>query len=215
VHRFYTHSQDNLDADVAQIVSASVVQYIRDMGVDPALFTLMTEAGSSDIIRVPPSTQVRLNVVNNGQGPTAWTIESIPEGIYLRGSRETWRGMNKFLLLCDPKTGHVYLQIFYDGERRGDEIIERFTEHTLFINQEEISITNRLIGKPMLRADNDVVGATYRLTNELLNKIAAAKTVGIAMKPPHNTRIFMGFTGMPFADGAQKLPGFLTVCRKK
>jgi hypothetical protein len=67
----------------------------------------------------------------------------------------------------------------------------------------------------MLRADNDVVGATYRLNNELLNKIAAAKTVGIAMKPPHNTTIFMGFTDMPFADGAQKLPGFLKVCQKK
>jgi hypothetical protein len=140
VHRFYTHSQDHLDADVAQIVAASIVQYIRDMNVDPALFTLMTEAGSSEIVRVPPSTQVRLNVVNNGQGPTAWTIESIPEGIYLRGSRETWRGMNKFLLLCSPKMSDVMLQIFYDGERRGGEIINSFTEHALFINREEISI---------------------------------------------------------------------------
>ena len=58
------------------------------------------------------------------------------------------------------------------------------------------------------------MGATYRLNDELLHKLSVARTVGIAMKPPHNKTIFMGFIDMPFADGAQKLPGFLSVCQK-
>jgi hypothetical protein len=111
VHRFSAPTRGDNDSDIAQIVSASVVQYIRDMGVDPGLFTLMTEAGSSEIIRVPVSTQLRLNVVNNGEGPTVWSIESIKEGIYLKGARKTWRGMNKLLLVCSPTRG-VALQIF-------------------------------------------------------------------------------------------------------
>ena len=84
----------------------------------------------------------------------------------------------------------------------------------LFVNDDEIPMTNLLVGKPSLRADNGVVGTTYRMTDQILNRIAKAKTVGVAMKPPHNTTIFMGFNGMSFADGAAKLPGFLSVCRR-
>ena len=214
VHRFYARTNAPLNADVAQILSASVVQYIRDMGVDPALFTLMTEAGASDIVRVPVSIQTRLGVVNNGQGPTVWSIESIPGGIYLKGARETWRGMNKFIIAC-PGSGSVMLQIFYDSERRGDEITKHFTEHSLFIDNDEILINHLLLGKPLLRADNGVIGASYRLTDELLRKLATARSVGIAMSPPQNTQIFMGFIDISFADAAQKLPGFLAVCRRK
>ena len=75
VHRFHSPSRD-LDADDAQIMSGTVVQYIRDMGVDPALFTLMTEAGPSEIIRVPHDVLAKLNAVNNGEGPTVWSIDS-------------------------------------------------------------------------------------------------------------------------------------------
>src|SRR5207245_1610504 len=84
------------------------------------------------LIRVPIPTQTSLNVVNNGQGPTVWSIESVQGGLYLKGARETWRGMNKFIIVCLPKSGTV-LQIFYDSERRGEEIINNFTEHSLYI----------------------------------------------------------------------------------
>jgi hypothetical protein len=122
--------------------------------------------------------------------------------------------MNKFLLLCSPTRG-VALQIFYDSEGRGEEIINNFSEHALYINHDQTSITHLLFEKPTLRADSGVIFATYRLTDELLRKISLARTVGIAMKPPHNTTIFMGFIDMPFAEGAQKLSGFLNVCRQK
>jgi hypothetical protein len=76
-------------------MSGTVVQYISDMGVDPALFTLMTEAGPSEIIRVPHDVLTKLNAVDNGEGPTVWSIEAPPNvnGMYLKGERETWRGM--------------------------------------------------------------------------------------------------------------------------
>jgi hypothetical protein len=212
VHRFYSPSKD-LDADDAQVLSGSVVQYIRDMGIDPALFALMTEAGPSEIIRVPGDLQIQLNVVNNGAGPTVWSVETPPNvsGMYLKGARETWRGMNKFMLVCAPK-GPVMLMVLYYGEGRGKEIVNTYTEHLLFVNDNEIPITHLLTGKLRLRVDNDEVFAEYLLTDELLNKMATAKTVGIGMKPSANSLFFMGFIGMPFADGARKLPGFLRAC---
>jgi hypothetical protein len=211
LHRFYAPARSNLGSDVAQILSASVVQYIRDMGVDPALFTLMTEAGPGEIIRLSGSTQVKLNVVNNGYGPTVWSIESILGGIYLKGARETWHGMNKFLLLC-AQDG-IFMEIFYGGGVFGSYIIRHFTAHTLFLDDDEIPITNLLIGKPILRANNGVVSATYRTTDSIITRIAVAKTIGIAMKPPHTTEpILKGVIDMPFGDGAKKLPVFLSVC---
>jgi hypothetical protein len=215
VHRFHSASRD-LDADDAQILSGTVVQYIRDMGVDPALFTLMTEAGPSEIIRVPRDVLTKLNAVNNGEGPTVWSIEAPPNvnGMYLKGERETWRGMNKFMLVCASKEP-ISLMVLYYGEGRGREIVNTFTAHVLFIDNNVIPITNLLYNKPKLRLDNDVVSATYLLSENLLKKIAIATTVGVGMQPSANSRTFMGFIGMPFADGSRKLPGFLRACRQE
>jgi hypothetical protein len=215
VHRFYSRSED-LDADDAQIMSGSVVQYLHDMGVDPALFTVMTEAGPSEIIRVPHDVLTKLNAVNNGEGPTIWSIEvpSKVNGMYLKGERETWHGTNKFMLVCAPKEP-ITLMVLYNGEGHGREIANTFTSHFLLVDNDEISITALLIGKPQLRRDNDVVSAAYLLTEDLLNKIATAYTVGVGMQPSANSRMFMGFIGMPFADGAEKLPGFLRACAQE
>ena len=186
------------------------------MGVDPALFTLMTEAGPSEIIRIPHDVLTKVNAVNNGEGPTAWSIEAPPNvnGMYLKGERETWRGMNKFMLVCAPKKS-ITLMVLYWGEGHGSEIVNTFTSHFLLIDNDQIFITNLLRDKPQLRRDNDVVSAAYLLTEDLLNKIARANTVGVGMQPSANSRIFMGFIGMPFADGARKLPGFLRACRQE
>jgi hypothetical protein len=66
VHRFYSASAGGLDSDAAQIVSAAVLQYIRDMGVDAALFTEMTQAGKDEMKIIPEGRLVELGVVNNG-----------------------------------------------------------------------------------------------------------------------------------------------------
>jgi hypothetical protein len=48
VHRF-SSTTGNHDSDTAQIVSASMVQYIREMEVDTALFDAMTLVGKNEI----------------------------------------------------------------------------------------------------------------------------------------------------------------------
>ena len=104
VHRFYSASTgETISSDTAQIISAAIVGYIQEMQVNPSLFSFMTEAGSDEIKLVPDKDQLRLNVVNNGEGPTTWTMESKLGGLYLRGAREMWRGMNKFLIVCEPR----------------------------------------------------------------------------------------------------------------
>ena len=119
VHRFYASPTGGMiSSDQAQIISAAIVEYIRGMGVNPSLFTFMTEAGGDEIKLLSYEEQLRLNVINNGEGPTTWTIESLQSTLYLKGTRDTWRGMNKFIIICETK-GRVFLETLYNAERRG------------------------------------------------------------------------------------------------
>jgi hypothetical protein len=184
------------------------------MEVNPLLFTFMAEVGSDDIKLLSDDDQVRLNVVNNGQEPALWTLESLQGILYLKGTRPTWRGMNKFLIICDPRSG-PFLQIHFNAERRGKEILG-FQVHNLVIDGEYpdpqiLSITRLLDGKTILNSA-DVISANYWLTPELFKKISRARSVGIAMKPSEDSRIFMGYYGVKFADGATKLAGLMNAC---
>jgi hypothetical protein len=215
VHRFYgSPGAAAVSSDQAQIVSAAIIEYIRAMGVHPSLFTFMTEAGADEIKLLSEAEQLRLNVVNNGEGPAVWTLESLKGILYLKGSRPTWRGMNKFLIICNPRSG-PFLQIHYNAENRGKEILS-FRAHHLVIDGEYpdpqiFSVASLLDGKVALNSP-DVISASYKLTSELLQKISRARSVGIAMKPSENSQIFMGFYGMKFADGADKLAGLMNAC---
>ena len=76
MHRFYFPKKGANDADIAQIVSSAIVQYMRDMGVDPQLFTLSTGAGQAESIIPTREQLLALNVVNNGQERPIWSIEA-------------------------------------------------------------------------------------------------------------------------------------------
>jgi len=77
VHRFNFTAKSSRDIDVTQILSASIVQYIRDMGVDPNLFSAMTTASSDSITVLSQKQLKQLKVVNDGFDSTRWTIETV------------------------------------------------------------------------------------------------------------------------------------------
>src|SRR5690606_21975352 len=52
VHRFYWDSQSPSDVDLAQIISATVVEYIKSMNVDTGLFEISSQAGRDEIIEL-------------------------------------------------------------------------------------------------------------------------------------------------------------------
>jgi hypothetical protein len=208
VHRFFFTTKGGQDTDAAQILSASIVQYIRDMDVDPELFNEMTAAGNKEIIIIPHDELARLNVINNGQKKTRWTIESAEFGIYLKGERETYHGINKFILECMPNNSIALLTIF-DPEGHADEIMQ-MKSMSLFINDETISIAERRLSGPELH--NGWINAVFLLDDGLLTIIQRAKTVGVAFQFLDGAPIFLGFQGMDFGDGAKKLPGFLRAC---
>jgi hypothetical protein len=207
VHRFYWDKRSDRDADLAQMVSAAVVEYIRSMDVDTKIFSLASQAGSSEMITPSHETLLELNVVNDGRKRAKWTIESIEQGIYLKGEQETADGMNKFMIAC-PGTDPIYLYAIFEGGRNAEETIS-FPVNWLFLNGEQVRIDEQLIGKKII---NGKINLEYQLDGTLLAAISRANFVGVGLQPTAAAAFFAGFNHMPFAEGAAKLPGLLVVC---
>ncbi|WP_143035716.1 hypothetical protein [Bradyrhizobium sp. Rc2d] len=208
VHRFAFKNNSTSDGmDIAQIASAAVVQYLRDMEIDTKLFTLASSAGPSEIFEPTPSQLSELNVVNNGVTRPKWTVESISDGIYLKGERNTVFGINKFILTCQSK--NVGLYIIFDPQNREQEVL-RFTADYLVVDGVRARIDH---ARAFRSVKNGWINAGYTLTEGQLSAIANAKTVGVAMQPSAESPIFLGFDAMPVETGAAKMQGFIRACR--
>jgi hypothetical protein len=212
VHRFFWNKHSDSDADLAQIMSAAVVEYIRSMGVDTKIFTLASQAGSSEVITPSHETLLALNVVNDGRKPVKWTIESFAQGsaqgIYLKGEQETANGIDKFMVMCSSPMG---LYALYHAGMNADEVMT-WPVNWLFLDHERVRMDRQLKSKTMNKRGQ--INLLYYLNSDLLAAIAKAKSVGVGLQPTTGAAVFSGFDFMPFEGGAAKLPGFLSACNR-
>jgi hypothetical protein len=208
VHRFNFTGQIQQNTDVTQILSASIVQYIRDMGVDPTLFNAMTSTSSDSIYILPQSQLKQWRVVNNGYETTAWTVDTVDNALYLKGTRNTWRGVNKFMLVCAPGKP-MFLYAIFDPEGRSEEVL-KMRSYSLFIGDTAVPIAGHIIGRPFLV--NGWINAAFSLDRKLLTALRGAKEVGVAFQFAYDSPVFAGFDGMDFSEGAKKLPALVANC---
>jgi hypothetical protein len=206
VHRFTLNDQSPRVADDAQVLAASVVEYIRSMEVDVELFSIASDCPSDDILDVPPQTMKRLNVINNGVKPAKWTIESVDNMLYLKGERDTIYGLQKFLLVF-PSKGNMFFYVIFDGGQNEKAIL------TMEVDQ--LSIDSQIIPLDELRvsrfSDYGRINIMYQMTPDILMKLRTAKMIGYHLQHATDAAMFVGFDAFPFQDGASKLPGLIDV----
>jgi hypothetical protein len=205
IHRFAFTKPEQHEADLAQIVSASIVTYLRSMGVDPDLFALSTKAGSSDIYEPSVEELAKLNVVNSGFTKPKWTVESSKGIIYLKGERDTVYGINKFMLGCAAQT-KMELYIIFDPQRHDEELMS-FPAHFLVVDE-----VNTPISPIFKKIDHGWFNVGYILSPEQIISIRHAKTLGVIVQAAYGAPVFLGFDGMPFDEGGDKLDGLLNSC---
>jgi hypothetical protein len=205
VHRFSLNDAGPRQIDEAQQISASVVEYIRTMGVDTELFTIASDVPSDDILVIPKGTLNRLNVTNNGLKRPKWTIESIEGALYLKGERETIYGINKYLVIF-PGKNNAYVHVIFDGGQNA--------EAAMMMEADRLVFDKELFPAGEIRVSrmNDCgrINAMYLLTPELLEKMLKAKTVGLCLQFATDAPLFLGFDNLPFEEGAAKLPGLIS-----
>lgn len=208
VHRFYSLT-GILGSDAAQIVSAAVMQFIRDMGIDARLFTVMTEVGRDEMKILPENELVTLGVVNNGVTRVTWTIESNSYGLYMKGERNTSFGYQKLILMCGRQTKLEAMAIF-DPQGRQEEVVG-MSAASLMIDDKQIKLMpDRLVMKP--RDNNGWINAAVAIDNSLIPRLEEARTLGVMFQYTYEAPMFFGYDRMDFTKGSQLLPGFLASC---
>ena len=205
VHRFYRTDDTAQSDDEAQILSAAIAAYIREMGVDPALFSEMTKAGSDDMNILKGEKLLALKVVNNGIQETKWSIESIPEGLYLRGQQETIRGMEKIIFGCNKGTIHMMGIFTGSNETLGARAA------SLTIDREQVRLEPPQVSAPQLL--NGMENVTITLDEPVLAKVGRAKSLGIILQFSYDAPTFVGIRFLDFTGGAPLLPGFVKNCQ--
>jgi hypothetical protein len=209
VHRFTLGEYGEKAFNTAQTLSATIIEYIRSMDVNTELFTIASEVDASDILALPESTLQRLNVVNNGITAVKWSIESLDEALYLRGSQDTMFGSNKFLIVFPPNR-NPYIHIIFTGGANADSVMQMPTDR-LEIDGEYFDMEELRID----RTNSDgMINAMYKIDESMMNRLARATKVGMLFQWTSEAPIFFGFSAMPFEDGAKKLQGLLGLYRR-
>ena len=207
VHRFSFSMSTVADADVAQVLSGHLIDYLKEMDIDSELYSMMSQAGSDEMLVLPKPELERLRVVNNGILNASWTVESIEAGLYVKGQQETFRGVSKAIFMCGEKGQIIYKPMFTGGVPPG--LLGGASPRRLLINDQAIDLAPYEVEK--VWRDKAYVTGVYVLPRNLVSAILEAKRIGFAVLAP-NPDMFYGFT-MDVTDGRRKLVGFVANCR--
>lgn len=206
VHRFSSGVASANDLDVAQVASARINTYIREMDVDPSLFELMARTGKDQIYILSTQQLHDLNVTNNGRKRPSWTIEAVDGGMYLRGQQETVWGEGKAIFICGK--GVVFNSFAPVSEDQSRSMIRGEWFHSLLVDAENFPIEPGGKG----RYDGYFLNTQFLLTSEQVQKVLKAKKVGHAIQVTREAPSFVGYTiEIPEAQ-RPKINAFLRTC---
>ena len=207
VHRFSFGGDVGNTTDVSQVLSAAIVQFVRDMGVDAKLFALMTEAGKDDIRILTLDEMKTLLVVNDGTGRPMWSIESIKASLYLKGERDTVWGMDKVLLTCEG--GQIILGGIFGDRGHADTIVNMHAA-SILIDDNTVRIPAERTEGPSAR--NGTAAVFFRLSQSEIRQVMRAKAVGVAVQFAYEAPVFSGIYPIDISEGREKMLGVLSAC---
>ena len=203
VHRFSSSEPNDADVDIAQMASATIISYLREMEIDPSLFNLSTVAGKEEIYEPGRQILEKLNVINNGYSQTKWTVESNDGVIYLKGERDSTHGIQKFIIACSE--GKPILNIYIEPGGHQQELMN-FPSHQLIIDGAKYPV------QPVSKQFPQLFSAVYNLSRDHIRHLSVAEYVGVTIRSSDDAGIYLGFNFMPFTEGAKKLRGVINAC---
>lgn len=208
VHRFSVVSPADSDADTAQIVSAAVVNYIRDMQVDVGLFDRMSRVGKEQILILGKLDLEQLRVINDGRLPAEWAIDTLNGASYLRGAQQTWQGTGTILLSCSE--GNVLFQPMFETSDQLVIAADSVTQHLIKFGNGYLPLADPL--QPISLQDGRL-SAQFVLDAQQLRSLRNAPSVGYSAKL-RNPVATAGFSVDTAGPGAKTISAFLKGCER-
>lgn len=208
VHRFYSNSTPtSIDTDTAQIVSAAVSSFIREMNVSPDMFDLMVQKGRDSIKILSPDEQRRLNIINDGQKQSQWSIEALKGGQYLKGVQDSMYGEGKAVFSCMNR--RLILQSFYEsGNERALAIVNGKWFHSLLLDDTTVALPAPI----KTSASGSEIYSLFELTKAQSLRIAKSKSFGHAMQVSRDAPSFVGYRIEIKPADVTKVEAFISNC---
>jgi hypothetical protein len=188
------------------MVSATIVNYVRDMQVDVGLFDRMSRAGKDQILVLPQTDLEKLRVVNQGRLAAEWSFDSLNGTTYLKGAQETALGSGEIALSC--REHQAIFHVRFDAGENADAVSDPMSEHTIRFGTGTLPLGEPLA--PVAIKDGSVT-AEFALTGQQVQQLRLSSNVGYASRlRPSNARA--GFMIDTLGSNPEKISGFLRSC---
>jgi len=209
VHRFRYMNEPTTargayaQVEQAQITSARLLEYLREMGVDAQLYTASALTSSNTISLPSPELLKKWRVINEEPKRTVvtWLIDEAGGITYLRGQRR--EGNQSQTLAFGCKDGALFLFAYYDGSKVGRAL----AQEALFFDSERIRLAHLRASQ---RWDDGVLVVTYRLSDDMWARLRTASKIGVLAQS--DTAASPGVSEIPFAKGIAERDQFASRC---
>ena len=175
VHRFSSVSPADADPDMAQVISAAIIKYINEMGVDVDLFDRMSRQGKDQILILAEKDLQQLRVVNAGRRPAEWSIEASNGTLYLRGTQQTSAGTGEISFSC--KDGEVLFRPAVEVSDDAAAGVDSLVRHSIKFGTALDPLAAAV--EPM-RVQDGRASALFVLGKDQIGRLRASSSVGYA-----------------------------------
>jgi hypothetical protein len=207
VHRFFATTGADADPDRVQVVSAAVMGYIKEMGVDVGLFERMSRAGKDQILILTKKDVEQLGVVNNGRMPAQWEVEASAGAAYLKGTQRTWQGSGSVLLSC--KDGQVVFQPYYYAGDAAAQFVDSAEQQLIRFGDSLVPLAEAR--SRTLSIQDGYVSGEFALSPGQVRTLQNTGSVGYAAQL-RGSSAFVGFSVDTAGGGSEKIRSFLKGC---
>jgi hypothetical protein len=189
VHQFSFGSSDVGSSDAAsisQLLSADVVNYLAEVGVDTALFTAMSRTSPSAIDWVDHSKLREMSVITDDvlwQNSEYKNVEGI---FYLLLSQQSYHGLNKLIVGCVERKLRFVAML--QSSEISDESLPLY-DLNFVIDDFEFSPNDH---SKFASAEKFIKSAEFTLSADEISRLSNSRRVGAKMMIP-GADIFFGF----------------------
>jgi len=211
VHQFYMAGSSTGDVSTIEQASADIVQFLRDMGIDPGLFSVATAAAPSQVNWLSGEDMLKYGLSNNGVLPMDVSYKLIKGTPYLLLDQDSHDGEHKITLVCAG--GAVAIGALYlVGHERAQEIVSTGAASYLEIDQKPmLPVQASAVGGPPIASAENRAVAFYREVNvSVLGDLLSAQSIGAYINDK-NGRLRTGFT-MNLSGAQEKLHDLYDNC---
>ena len=208
VHQFSFKNPSPGDLDKSQRLSASIAQYIEEMGI-PAAFLEQSALTSGPHLTILTEEQMRqLKVITGGETGVTWGVEIQQDVMWVRGERDSFYGHGK-VMLCYSKVDRFTFAAMVETMGRQDELLN-FGLVEIVVNGEgtRIDIADRCIRVPV----GIYTMFMAKLSDQEAQMIAYSRSFGLQIRASAEAGIFLGIAPVSTEDGGEdKLRGLFNL----